>query len=95
MNRFESGRVLVFNGRSSRKILFSEGFRVLFIGVGVPDLAETSGDLFWHVSGPTRPTPISLDSICDRYESISYPSKNDPIGMKLGRDILYLVCKLL
>ena len=95
MNRFESGRVSAFNGGSSRKIPFSEGFRVLFIGVGGPDLAETSGDLFWHVSGPTRPTPPSFVSIWHRFEVISNPSRNGPIELKLGRNNLYHVWKLM
>ena len=74
---------------------FSEGFRVLFIGVGGPDLAQTSGDFFWHVSGPTRPTPPSFVSIWHRFEVISNPSRNGPIELKLGRNNLYLVWKLL
>ena len=89
LNPSESGRPM------AKKIPFSEGFRGLFIGVGGPDLAQTSGDFFWHVSGPTRPVPPSFDSIRDRYEVISYPSRISPIELKLGRNILYLVWKLL
>ena len=88
--KLESDRVLAFNGG---EILFSEGFRVLFIGVGGPDLAETSWDSFWHVSGPTRPTPPSFVSIWRRFEVISNPSRNGPIELKLGRNNLYLIWK--
>lgn len=45
------------------KVPLSVGFGALFIGVGGPDLTQTSGDFFWHVSGPTRPTPPSFVSI--------------------------------
>ena len=91
-SRIESDRVWTLN---SPKDPFSVGFRELFIGVGGWYLTQTSGDSFWHVSGPTRPILESFDSIRDRYEINSCRSRSCPMELKLGGSNLWLVRNLL
>ena len=81
-------------GASEKKDPFSVDSGALFIGVGGLDFAQTPGDLVWHVKGPTRPFPESLESICDRYEVISYRSRLPPIELKFGGDVPRYVCNL-
>ena len=79
---------------SDKKDPFSVDSGALFIGVGSSNLAQTPGELVWHVSGPIRLFPESFKSICDRYEVISYRSGLLPIELKIGGDIPCYVCNL-